>query len=95
MKVALLFDKMPFSCGMCRFSTRGIHPVCIATDRERFVNISKDGRPSWCPLQEMPKKRGKMFLTERSQNDTDLMVKSAFANCYTDGWNACLEEINK
>lgn len=54
MKAALLLDKMPFMCGMCRFSTRGTHPVCIATDREHFVDISKGGRPSWCPLKEIP-----------------------------------------
>lgn len=53
MKVVLLLDKMPFICGMCRFSTRGTHPVCIATDREHFVDIH-NCRPSWCPLKETP-----------------------------------------
>ena len=91
MKAILVLEEMPQSCIDCRLMADG---WCYATrDRGLFSEIDK--RPCWCPLKEMPKKRGKMFLTERSQNDTDLMVKSAFANCYTDGWNDCLEEIEK
>ena len=51
MKAVLLLDKMPSMCGMCRFSTRGTHPFCIATDRTHLVDISKGDRPSWCPLK--------------------------------------------
>jgi len=89
MKAILVLDEMPTRCDDCRFSNYGLK-VCQAEAKK-----IKDGgqRQDYCPLKEVPRKRGKMFLTERSQNDTDLMVKSAFANCYTDGWNDCLEEV--
>ena len=91
MKAILVLDEMPTRCDDCRLSDYGL-AICHAEGKE-----IKDGgqRQGYCPLKKMPKKRGKMFLTERSQNDTDLMVKSAFANCYTDGWNECIEEIER
>lgn len=100
MKAVLVLDEMPKCCDDCQLNyDLGFNcdalPMIIETPVDKREMHNEDKRPSWCPLKEMPKKRGKMFLTERSQNDTDLMVKSAFANCYTDGWNECIEEIEK
>lgn len=80
-----MLEKMPFMCGMCRFSTRGTHPVCIATDREHFVDISKGGRPSWCPLKEMPERKR---LPHETDEDDILFGKAC-------GWNECIEEMLK
>lgn len=93
MKAVIVID-MPKTCAECRASYCGDIWYCYAGEYRKMLTQKEIyEKPSWCPLKDMPKKKGKMFLTERSQNDTDLMVKSAFANCYTDGWNACIEEI--
>jgi hypothetical protein len=93
MKAVLVLDEMPNDCEHCEVMANFEEDCarCSVT----YDPIRNGYAKKRCPLKEMPKKRGKMFLTERSQNDTDLMVKSAFANCYTDGWNDCLEEIER
>ena len=83
MKAVLVID-MPESCGPCRFSTRGTHPFCIATDRTHLVDISKGDRPSWCPLKEMPKK----MIPE-------MVMGNTYAEGIVKGWNDCLEEIER
>ena len=89
MKAILVID-MPESCFDCPCESEYL---CGLARKELFYEA--DRKPEWCPLKEMPNKRGKLFLTDRSQKDTELIFKAAYTNSYTDGWNACIEEIEK
>lgn len=76
MKSILIIDT-PKDCGDCPC----IHDelwMCQADKEYREANYS--GRPSWCPLKDLPKKK-----------NTDFHPNILYAN----GWNDCLEEITK
>ena len=84
MKAILVIDDMPNDCLKCPCyrQTRddGLFEDCKAVLRP-LSPAERDEVPEWCPLKPMPKK---------------IPFDEAFKmEDYTDGWNACLEEIEK
>ena len=81
---AILVIDMPKNCAKCKLMyLQGIgEGICNATDWEE--------RPSWCPLKPMPEK-----LQFQEPFNDDYTVSWASRLGFVDGWNACIEEIEK
>lgn len=84
MKAILVVD-MPNTCEECQFCGRG------GKNLERYVcsltgEHSEDIHLVGCPLKPLPKKREEEFITTFGTKGRDAMAE---------GWNACLEEIQK
>ena len=76
-KAVLVMD-MPESCVDC-----GLYEYAVSrcNAKDKFQNnISKDFKPSWCPLQPMPEKREPNPLSD--SNYFEAM-----------GWNACIDTM--
>lgn len=105
MKAILVID-MPESCEecCCAFYTEGMyHDYCQAVgyktdikgygcEPSLFDKEYKGKRPDWCPLKPLPRKRGKITLTERTQ-DIDHLKWQLECNIYSEGYNKCIDEI--
>lgn len=87
MKAILVINDMdiPKNCLSCPLTEyhREYSIVC------RHYQTGIDTRPSWCPLKPMPKKL--------DENDWHRMFSGLFSERQAkgQGWNACLEEIEK
>jgi len=75
---AILVIDMPSECNDEKC------PLCYDFAMCSYLNRwIKDGKPNDCPLRPLPQKKG-------------ISLKEAIGikcSCYSDGWNACLEEI--
>lgn len=64
MSKAILVMDMPKSCEMCRlhsFWGSDLDVLCkIQCKAQSFEDACK-GRPSWCPLREVPKKKDRVY----------------------------------
>lgn len=83
MKAILVIDK-PESCTGCLLGIYNKEWFCLKTNK----NIDITDRyhiPEWCPLKPMPEKKP----------DRAYWHDDEFSEGYRDGWNACLEEIEK
>ena len=91
MKAILILDEMPGACAECplcvhaKFDYYFDEHICTANGQEildeRYVH-------HMCPLKEMPEKR---ILPSWQVNNTNYGEEPWFS----DGWNACIEEIDK
>ena len=87
MSKAVLVIDMPKTCYECPLCDE--LESCLGTDTNTIdVDILK-GKPGWCPLRPLPKKRSKGFLRAV---DTGKYIKAEFSQVAV-GWNACLREI--
>lgn len=59
----------------------------LAVDGWCYGTIDSGIRPSWCPLKEMPQKKDVYHLRRNVLSDYEVG--------YGEGWNACIEEIEK
>ena len=86
MKAILVINEMPNFCGNCDF-LEPTYAYCEAFHQKRISDdiCDTEERPSWCPLKPMPEKR------EPKEEWLNKYHRDEFA----DGWNACLEEIEK
>ena len=89
MKAILVLDEMPCACVECPFCVHAKFDyyfdktICIANG-DKILDTSKAQR--MCPLKEMPEKiKGKYTLTGIETIDSG----------YVNGWNACIEELEK
>ena len=97
MKAILVIDKMPKNCSDCWLHHNEYsdyekvwEDICHNAEHECHV-LSKTNyikRPSWCPLKPMPQPKGYIDAIEWYLTKKDGVM-------FTDGWNACLEEIEK
>ena len=85
MKAILVLDEMPKGCVCCPCSDDEDH-FCRAKS-EYYYSL---GRPSWCPLKELPQKRYTSFDPETIDGEP-LSVLTV----YYEGWNECIEELEK
>lgn len=92
MKAILILDEMPIACWECPCMNKEKCWRCNANNANDDGRLSfADGiekRPDWCPLREMPEKR----ILPKSQVDYTNYGEEPW---FSDGWNACLEEIEK
>ena len=93
MKAVLVLDEMPRCCDECQLNyDMGVDcdalPMISKTPVDKRGMHNEEKRPSWCPLKEMPEKR---ILPSWQVNNTNYGEEPWFS----DGWNACLEEIEK
>ena len=88
---AILVIDMPKDCPYCpmaHWNKLDEFTGCDAVSGKKYAINDKEYaesscRPSWCPLKPLPQKKG-------------ISLKEAIGikcSCYSDGWNACLEEI--
>lgn len=87
MAKAVLVMDMPKSCGECPFC-RGLNECKVKKYlvRDRLftiftvdAQIMEGGKPSWCPLRELPEKANHPAYCDNGRFDK--------------GWNACLDMI--
>lgn len=87
MAKAVLVMNMPESCGECPFC-RGLNECKVKKYlvRDRLftiftvdAQIMEGGKPSWCPLRELPEKANHPAYCDNGRFDK--------------GWNACLDMI--
>lgn len=94
MSKAVLVMDMPESCGECPFC-RGLNECKVKKYlvRDRLftiftvdAQIMKGGKPSWCPLRELPEKKETTYPQACYENSywTDEMKA---------GFNTCLNEM--
>lgn len=82
MSKAVLVMDMPESCDKCPIKNIiDYGKWCVGYDNT-FIDTYPE-KPSWCPLQPIPERKGKH--SELNVYDTD--------NHYKIGWNACIDEI--
>lgn len=88
---AILILEMPETCLDCPFNR---DYMCLATLNNEFgvwggyVVLPEKEKPYWCPLKEMP---SKIAVEDIDEHTDPLLVKMGYVN----GWNECLEEIEK
>ena len=94
MAKAVLVMNMPESCGECPFC-RGLNECKVKKYlvRDRLftiftvdAQIMEGGKPSWCPLRELPEKKKSVYPQECYDN-------SYWPDEMRAGWNACLDMI--
>lgn len=82
---------MPDVCGVCELCVRQQTIVIDMPDEQyensfcglKKIRVNISGKPRCCPLKPMPKRKG-VSLKEAC---------GIVCACYSDGWNACLDEI--
>ena len=80
MAKAMLIMDMPECCAECKLYVKGKY----RTDKCRITMLemnNKFGKPSWCPLQEVPEKDNKCYFPDEYQEG------------YSNDWNACIRKI--
>ena len=66
---------------------------CDLRAKHKYEMVDKSlGWIKECSLKPLPKKKGKVTLTERTQ-DIDMLKWQLETNLITKGWNDCLDEI--
>lgn len=75
---------MPKHCGECQLCV-GFYgkqiAVCTGSTGTKKNDYPKEGRPSYCPLRELPKK----LEVKDDKSMSEMLVK--------DGYNICIDEI--
>lgn len=93
MSKAVLIMNMPESCGECPFC-RGLNECKVKKYlvRDRLftiftvdAQIMEGGKPSWCPLRELPER-------ETEMTDADDLGNN-YVRGTMDGWNNCLDTM--
>ena len=94
MKAIVVIDEFPKSCYECPLSHSEVgyfgdicDSVCTVLDRTNVVFMDGMGKPNWCPLKSLPKKKE---IDETLEFDGyNNIIQSALVR----GYNACLDEI--
>lgn len=79
MKAIIVIDMPVNGCNSCMFDTYGFR--CLI--KANMKDLEKMNDSSYCPLKPMPEKKTK---------DEEFYV---LPESFEDGWNACLEELEK
>lgn len=83
---AILVIGMPKSCEDCELHGRDMDGVyCEVCSEKEYVKHYKL-KPSWCPLKPMPERK-----EARLNADGSNLIAALSEN----GWNECLEELEK
>ena len=88
MKAIVIIDEFPKSCYECPLahSETGFFgdicdSVCTVLDRTNIVFMDGIGKPDWCPLKPIVKKK--------TPHGSDVF------NDYVNGWNDCVDAIGE
>ena len=81
MDKAVLVMDMPERCDMCdlRYTLPFGNKVCYM----KFKGVTGEKRPDWCPLRELPEKKKTNYYMNNKEKGI------------VEGWNACLDAIDK
>ena len=81
MKAILVLKEMPKECDECPLYDGAWGVYCMATNNP----VKAEEKPSWCPIKPMPSKKDVDYSKEFDYQD----------GYYAEGWNDCLEEIER
>ena len=92
MSKAVLVMDMPEECAKCNLYDHE-YDVCEPTEK----NVRTFGKPDWCPLRELPKKKDSMNLNSIMEKckDRDSIMDSVLKQFIVDGYNSCIDELLK
>lgn len=85
MKAILVIDK-PESCTGCLLAIYNKKWFCLATNKDIDIT-DRYNIPDWCLLKPMPEK-----ITHNVMEGTSC---EEWQSLYDEGWNDCIEEIEK
>ena len=85
MKAILVIDK-PESCTGCLLAIYNKKWFCLATNKDIDIT-DRYNIPDWCLLKPMPEK-----ITRNVMEGTSC---EEWQSLYDEGWNDCIEEIEK
>ena len=88
MSKAILVMDMPSSCMGCNFLHCEIEEnkeYCEARENRKQVDLTKEEKPDWCPLRELPEKIG---IEEALK-----MPRNGCIGDVINSYNACIDEI--
>lgn len=100
MKAIIVLDEMPADCYDCPMSRMfegldfdSFDLICNAEKmKNKFktivIDYERGGKPSWCPIKEMPRKMDEEEYRQKVNGNGDYYEQVI-------GWNACIEEIEK
>ena len=88
MKKAVLVIDMPKTCYKCPLCYEQELCICVGDTKPIDVNPAK-GKPEWCPLRPLPKKRNHGVFRVKDTGD----VIKVGSNPVALGWNECLRAI--
>lgn len=89
MSKSILVMDMPSSCMGCNFLHCEIEEnkeYCEAREIRKQVDLAKEEKPDWCPLQELPEKKEKEVFGVSP-------LHKEFYSEHSKGYNACIDEI--
>lgn len=92
MNKAILVIDMPKSCYKCPMMFDDGNGIWCGVERDKDGDMhmrvhyycDENGRASWCPLKPMPNER-----------EVNMLKQNEYEVALNEGWNACLEEIEK
>ena len=90
MKAILVIDK-PESCTSCLLGIYNKKWFCLDTNKDIDI-CDRYNIPEWCPLKPMPQKKEAYAESYTDRADEFSCKKHPL---YAQGWNECLEEIEK
>lgn len=90
MAKAILVMDMPKSCERCRlhsFWGNDLDVLCKMEGKAQSFEDACKGRPSWCPVREVPEKKEAQKINPYEMN------KIEYNKGYRQGYNKCIDEI--
>jgi len=89
----MLIIDTPESCAKCklRYDSYGECDICAGKDLIVDDFIETNTKPDWCPLSSLPERINLKQYVENGVQDIGNML----AYQYAQGWNDCLEDIQK
>lgn len=87
-KAVLVIDEMPGCCGDCP-CFNAVYIGCHIIYEKIGIDTAYFGsRPCFCPLKEIPERKPDLGI--------DIIhPESLEVEYYNDGWNACIDELEK
>ena len=92
MNKSILVIDTPTRCRNCDALTWcSIRKKYYCVGANRYID-SEDEKQKWCPLKELPRKRGNITLTERTQ-DIGMLKWALETKLVSKGYNECIDDI--
>ncbi len=101
MSKSILVIDTPERCSMCKFLNRTDEDYCycrlLGFDYQvnEYMRSAPKGKPDWCPLKKLPKKKEEKQYLTRTDNRENTETYGETKDAVAIGWNMCIDEIVK